>query len=238
MRFHISPGARSAADACAGHIVAMLEQALAIQPRATLALSGGGGVRQMFERLAATPFRWRDVYFFWADERAVPPSDDRSNYRIAAEALLIPARVPHENVHRIHGELTPQAAARTYADEIRTFFGLNGGELPQFDVIHLGLGENAHTASLFPGDALIDDRNGVAAAAHASAEPPWRVTLLPGVITAARHIAFLVTGERKAEAVRAVIEEPFDPRRYPAQLARHASDTVWFMDTAAASRLK
>ncbi len=192
----------------------------------------------MFERLAATPFRWSDVHFFWADERVVPPTDDRSNYRIAAEALLSPARVPHGNVHRIKGELTPAAAARAYTDEIRAFFGLDGGELPQFDVIHLGLGENAHTASLFPGNPLIDDRDGIAAAAHVSAEPPWRVTLLPGVIITARHIAFLVTGEGKAEAVRQVIEEPFEPLRHPAQLTRGASDTVWFLDAAAASRLR
>jgi 6-phosphogluconolactonase len=142
------------------------------------------------------------------------------------ETLL--AGVPSRNVHRVPTELGPEAAARAYADEIRTFFD----GFPRFDVIHLGLGENAHTASLFPGDPLVDDREGIAAAARVDAEPPWRVTLLPGVLAAARQRVFFVTGAGKAEAVRAVLNGPYDPRRYPAQLAR---DAEWFLDRAAAA---
>ncbi len=237
MRHLTAPDPAAAAEACAAHIAARLEEALQERGQAALALSGGAGPRGLFERLAVTRLPWRGIHFFWADERAVPPADERSNYRLAAESLLIPAHVPQGNIHRIHGELMPEAAARAYADEIRAHFGLGEGELPRFDVIHLGLGENAHTASLFPGDPLVEDRQGIAAAAHVSAEPPWRITLLPGVLIAARHAAFLATGAQKAEAVRAVFQEPFQPMRWPAQLMRQAPDVVWFLDAAAAARL-
>jgi len=234
---HISPDVQGASEACARHIAALLESTLAERPRATLALSGGAGPRPMFERLADLPLVWRNVHVFWADERAVPPTDERSNYKLALESLIIPARIPAANVHRIHGEMKAEAAAQAYEADIRAFFGLGEGELPQFDVIHLGLGENAHTCSLFPNEPLIDDRTGIAAAVHVQAEPPWRVTLLPGVLLGAKHIAFYATGEEKAEAVRAVFREPFNPRRYPAQITQQGRDTVWFMDTAAAKLL-
>lgn len=234
VRSHISPDANGAAEACARHIAGLLEQALAERHRATLAVSGGAGPRPMFERLAAMPLVWRNVHIFWADERAVPPTDERSNYRLAEEYLIRPARIPGGNVHRIHGEMKAEMAAPAYEADIRAFFGLEEDQLPAFDVIHLGLGENAHTASLFPEDPLVENRSGIAAAAHVQAEPPWRVTLLPGVLLAARHIAFHVTGAEKAGAVRAVFREPFDPGKYPAQLAQRAHDTVWFMDAAAA----
>lgn len=237
VRSHISPDVQGASEACARHIAALLERTLAERPHATLALSGGAGPRPMFERLADLPLVWRNVHVFWADERAVPPTDDRSNYKLALESLITPARIPATNVHRIHGETKAEAAAQAYEADIRAFFALGDSGLPEFDVIHLGLGENAHTCSLFPDQPLIGDRKGIAAAARVPAEPPWRVTLLPGVLLAARHIAFHVTGAEKAEAVRAVFREPFNPRRYPAQITQQGHDTVWFMDTAAAKLL-
>jgi 6-phosphogluconolactonase len=219
---HVATDPGGAAEACARYIAERLEAA---GPRPAIALSGGSGPRLLFERLAAAPFDRTRVHFFWADERVVPPEDPRSNYRLAMETLL--GGVPEGNVHRVAAELGPEAAARAYADEIRAFFD----GFPRFDVIHLGMGEDAHTASLFPGDPLIDDRDGIAAAAHVDAEPPWRVTLLPGVLGAARQAVMFVTGAGKADAVRAVLHGPYDPRRYPAQLVR---DSEWFLDRAAA----
>jgi 6-phosphogluconolactonase len=237
VRTNTAEGPAEAADSCASFIVACLERTLAGEDRANVALSGGAGSRILFERLAATPFPWAKVHFFWVDERVVPASDERSNYRIAAESFLIPARVPGENIHRIHGELMPEAAARQYSGDVREFFGLAQGELPAFDVMHLGLGENVHTASLFPGSPLLEDREGIASAAKVDADPPQRVTLLPGVIERARQIAMFVTGASKAEAVRAVFNEPFNPARYPAQLTRNAPSVAWFLDRNAAGRL-
>jgi 6-phosphogluconolactonase len=139
-------------------------------------------------------------------------------------------------VHRICGELAPATAARRYTDEIREFFGLESGEMPHFDVIHRGMGADAHTASLFPGDPLIEDRERIAAAVKRPSDGLGAVTLLPGVLMNAKHTVFLVTGPDKAEAVRAVFKEEYDPKKYPAQMASHHSRRVaWFLDEAAAS---
>jgi 6-phosphogluconolactonase len=235
MQWHAYRDTKTAAEACAGFVAARLEEALSGKDHATLALSGGATPKALFESLAARRFPWPQVHLFWVDERAVPPTDPRSNYKLAAEALLIPARVPQRNIHRIHGELMPEVAARRYADEVRDLFGLEQGEMPHFDVIHRGVGPDAHTASLFPGEPLIEDREGIAAAVYVEKLAQWRITLLPGVLEAARNTVMLVAGADKAEAVRAVFHEPHEPRRYPAQLASlHGRAVAWFLDQAAA----
>lgn len=151
---------------------------------------------------------------------------------------MLPARIPRHNIHRICGELRPEVAARRYADEIREFFGLDAGELPHFDVVQRGMGADGHTASLFPGEPLIEDREGIAAAVFVEKLKQWRITMLPGVLLAARHTLMLVTGADKAPAVRAVFQEPYDPTRYPAQMASHHGRRVtWFLDDAAAGLL-
>lgn len=230
------PDAKAAAEACGAFIVARLEETLADKDDATLALSGGSSPRPLFEWLAARRFPWRQVHFFWVDERAVPPTHARSNYRLAAESFLMPTGAPQRNVHRIHGELRPDIAAREYASDIRTHFGLEPGEMPRFDVVHRGVGPDAHTASLFPGDPLIDDREGIAAAVHAEKLDEARITLLPGPLEAAANTAVLVLGDDKAEAVRAVFQEPYNALRYPAQL--RCRNTAWFFDHSAARLLE
>jgi 6-phosphogluconolactonase len=231
--------ARAAAEACAGHIVTVLEAALACQELATLAVSGGTSPRWMFERLGASDLPWNRTHLFFVDERVVPPSDPASNFKLANEHLILPARVPQSSVHRAEGELDPQAAVQRYADDIRRFFGLNQGDLPRFDVVHRGMGPDGHTASLFPGDPLIEDRQGIAAATFAPQFRQWRVTLLPGVLVAAKHTVFLVTGDDKKEALRAVIQGEYDPMKYPAQIAtRPGHDVVWFLDQAAAALIE
>jgi len=235
VRWFAYPDAKSAAEACAHYVVGRLEEALAGRAYATLAVSGGTTAKLLFEVLAATKFPWPQVHLFWVDERAVPPTDQQSNYRLAAECFIIPARIPQRNVHRIPAELMPDVAARRYVDEIRSFFGLAEGEMPPFDVIHRGVGADAHTASLFPGEPLIEDREGIAAAVYVEKLAQWRITLLPAVLLAARHTAFLVIGAAKAEAVRAVFHEPYDPKRYPSQMAsHHGRGVAWFLDEAAA----
>jgi 6-phosphogluconolactonase len=120
--------------------------------------------RLMFGHLARTRFDWRQVHLFFVDERCVGPADEESNYRMCEESFIRPAHFPVSHVHRIKGELRPDDAARLYSEEIAEFFGLAEGELPAFDVIHRGMGADAHTASLFPGEPLIDDREGICAA--------------------------------------------------------------------------
>jgi 6-phosphogluconolactonase len=236
VRWYTYPDPASASEACARHITTLLEEALSGQDHATLAISGGSTPELLFRCLAASDQRWARVHVFWVDERCVPPSEPRSNYRMAEERLLIPARIPMRNVHRIYGEFRAETAARRYSEEIREFFELAPGELPHFDVIHRGIGADGHTASLFPGSPLLDDREHLAAAVHVPQFGEPRVTLLPGVLLAARHTVFLVTGEDKAAAVRSVFHEEYDPHRYPAQMASHHGRRVaWFLDEAAAS---
>jgi len=235
---HVFRDAPEAAQACAQYILGVLEEARAERRQATIALSGGSSPKLMFQRMAASNFNWEGIHFFWVDERPVPPDDDRSNYKLAAETLLTPADIPKQQVHRIHAELEPKTAADMYVDEIRSFFKLEANDLPRFDVIHRGMGPDAHTASLFPTEALIADRQKIAAPVWVEKLSQWRITLLPGVLLAAHHTAMLVAGEDKAAPLRAVFGEPYDPRKYPAQLGlRDVKEVEWFLDEPAAKLL-
>lgn len=234
VRWYTYPDPRAAAQACAHHIAGILEEVLSGQDRATIALSGGSTPKPLFEELVS--FRWDRVHLFWVDERCVPPHDPLSNYRLAEQCLITPARIPQRQVHRIYGELLPSHAAARYIEDIREFFALEAGEVPHFDLIHRGMGPDGHTASLFPGDALIDNREDIAAPVYAEKLGQWRVTLLPAVLLAAKHSVFLVTGEDKAPAVHNVFHEEYDPKRIPAQIAsHHARRVAWFLDQAAAA---
>lgn len=228
----VSPDARAAAEACAAHILQLLENALSANGHASLAISGGSTPKLMFAALARTGFDWKHVHVFWVDERAVPPDHEQSNYLLADEHLLRPARIRH--VHRIPGELKPEQAARRYSADIREHFQLADGELPHFDVIHLGVGPDAHTASLFPGEPLITDRQGIAAAVYVEKIPQWRITLLPGVLLAARNLAILAAGADKKEALNHILNGPFSPGEYPAQIViRRDRPPIFFVDQQA-----
>jgi 6-phosphogluconolactonase len=233
------PDPAAAAEACCHSIINLLDEALAGQEYASLAVSGGTTPKLMFQKMAATRFPWDKVALFFVDERCVPPTDAASNYKLAEEFLIRPAHIPNRNVHRIMGELPPDVAAKRYQQEIREFFGLDEGEMPHFDVVHRGMGPDAHTASLFPGEPLIEDREHIAAAVWVEKFHMWRVTLLPGALLAAKHNVFLVCGDDKAESVRAVLNEEYDPKKYPAQIASHHGRGVsWFLDQAAARLLE
>lgn len=226
-----------AAASCAALISERLRLALEERPFATLALSGGSTPAKLFPILAAAPLAWERIHVFFADERMVPPDNDASNFRLARRLLLEPAGVPQSNIHRIHGERDPEEAADVYEGEIATVFGLDAeeDEIPVFDVIHLGMGRDAHTASLFPGESAIDNLDDLCAAVYVPKLESWRVTLLPAVLQAARCTVFLAGGADKAEPLRQVLSEPYDPRRFPAQLVRHNLEVRWFLDRAAGS---
>ena len=231
---HKYPTADDAAKACARNILAVLEETMAGEGEASMAVSGGSTPKLMFEELARAPFSWARVHLFFVDERCVPPSDPQSNFRLAEQSFLVPSHFPRRNVHRIQGELRPQAAAERYASELRDFFSLSPGEMPHFDIIHRGIGADCHTASLFPGDSLVEDRENLAAAVFVEKLQSWRVTLLPGVLLNPRHTVMLVCGADKAEPVRRVLAGPHDLLKCPAQLTSHRSVT-WFLDDSAAA---
>ena len=233
----IYPSPQDAAEHCGDFILQLLKETLATQPKAALAISGGSTPRPMFEHMAKARFDWSRVDLFWVDERAVPPTDSQSNYRMANETLIQAAEIPEPNVHRILAELDPAEAADQYAEEIRGFFALRPGEMPRFDVIHRGVGPDVHTASLFPGEPLIDDREGLVAAVYVEKMHSSRITMLPGVLLAARHTAMLVCGADKVDAVEHIFHGPTDSKKYPAQAMARDDGTTWFFDVAAAQPL-
>jgi 6-phosphogluconolactonase len=227
--------APAAADACARRVIELLGDTLSRQAAASFAISGGSTPKLLFERLAASGFAWDRVHLFWVDERCVPPNDDASNYKMAYDRLISPARIPADNIHRIEGEREPHEAAERYVAEIRRFFRLEPGAAPRFDVMHRGIGPDAHTASLFPDSPLIDDRAGIAAAVFAPQFQQWRVTLLPAAIEAAHNTVMLVSGADKVDALRAVFHGPRLPKRCPAQIGAERAE--WFLDRAAGAGL-
>jgi 6-phosphogluconolactonase len=204
VRWHKLPDANATAEAGAHHILGLLDEVLAGQEFATFAVSGGSTPKLMFQKLAATRFPWDKVHIFSVDERCVPPNDVASNYKLADDFLIHPAHIPGRNVHRVLGELKPETAAKRYAGEIREFFGLEEGEMPRFDVVHRGMGPDAHTASLFPGEPLIDDREGIAAAVYVEKFNQWRVTCCRGRCWRRKPAVFMVARDEKAGVARSV----------------------------------
>jgi 6-phosphogluconolactonase len=206
--------------------------ALALLFREVLPQAGSSGCWQGNR----TKCRSREqVHLFWGDERCVPPDDPGSNYRLAEEALIAHVPIPPENVNRVRGELKAGVAAQAYENQLQDFFC---GPRPRFDLVLLGLGEDGHTASLFPGSPLLDEKVRLVAPATASYQdrPAQRVTLTLPAINTARQVLFLVAGGAKAEIVQAVIEGPAG--RYPAQrIQPTAGQLTWLVDAAAASRL-
>lgn len=225
------------AEACAEYILDCLTHDLKLQPRATIAISGGTSPRLLFTRMAQAVFDWSRVHIFWVDERCVPPTDAQSNFRLANETLLSVVDIPQENVHRIYGELPPETAATQYVNRIKQFFVLGDDMLPIFDVIHRGMGSEGHTASLFPGEPLIQNTTDIAAHVWVEKVKMDRVTLLPGVLRAAKRTVLQVAGADKAPAVRDVLTGAEDPMVYPCQIASRDAKATWFLDDAAAAQL-
>jgi len=235
LRVHENP--EDAAQDCSEHILSLLAEALKSQAKATIAISGGRSPRLLFADMAKARFDWSNTHFFWVDERCVPPDNQESNFKLAKDTLLGPAKIPAGNIHRIYGELPPPEAAQRYVSDVRTFFELDSGKLPAFDVLHRGMGPDAHTASLFPGSHLVEDRTGIATNVWVEKMKMDRVTLLPGVLLAAKRTVLHVSGADKADALRNVLQAPDDFLKYPCQIASRNSRAAWFLDKAAASKL-
>jgi 6-phosphogluconolactonase len=219
--------------------------------RFTVALSGGSTPRAMFARLAEAPFLdtvpWESIYFFWGDERSVPPDHPDSNYRMAHETLLSRAPVPAEHIFRIPAELPdPERAADEYAAALVNFFTKQSpvsgtaplGGLPRFDLIFLGMGPDGHTASLFPGTTALQVTDRIVVANYVEKFKTHRITLTAPVINNARNVTFVAAGADKAEALAEVLEGDYQPELYPSQLIHpHQGSLLWMVDEAAAARL-
>lgn len=202
--------------------------------RFTVALSGGSTPKAMFALLAAEPFAssidWGKIYFFWGDERCVPPDHQDSNYRMTKENLLAKVPVPEANIFRMAGEKEPAAAAQEYAAQLKTFFQTEA--LPKFDVVLLGMGADGHTASLFPGTtALHATTNLIAVENYVEKLNTFRITLTAATINNASEIIFLVGGSDKAETLKNVLQGTYQPEIYPSQLIQPQSgNLLWVID--------
>lgn len=228
-------------------IVELAAKAIAERGRFTLALSGGSTPRPVYARLATEDFRdridWPKVQIFFGDERCVPPDNPQSNYHMVRTALLDQVPVRPGNIHRIRGEEAPEKAAADYTGTLQHQFGGDiafGGSPPEgFDLILLGMGDNGHTASLFPGLAAVTETVRWVMALYVEVAGMWRVTMTPVIINAARQVVFLVSGTEKAEMLQRVLEGPYQPAVLPSQIIKPVSGGLhWLLDAPAATRLQ
>lgn len=232
-------GEEALSRGAAEFFVSAARDAIAVRGCFSVALSGGSTPRRTYELLAQPPCRdrvdWTRTHIFWGDERCVEPNDPRSNVSMAREALLNHVPIPAGQVHPMDCRPSPEEGARRYADLLRDFFA--GGKT-SFDLILLGLGENGHTASLFPGDPALTAPDRWVAPVYVAEPDLHRLTLTAGLINQAAVVAFLVSGAAKAAVVREVIQGPLDPLRLPAQLIHPEPGQLhWLLDQAAAGAL-
>ncbi len=205
--------------------------------RCDVALAGGSTPRRTYELLATDPWRglvaWDRLHVFWGDERCVPPDDPRSNARMAREAMLARVPIPPANVHPVACAGDPSGGAAAYEAELRGHFGDRAP--PPWDLVLLGLGEDGHTASLFPGGEAVHEALRWAVAVPGRGDGPRRVSLTPVALNGAAAAVFLVSGRRKAEALRRVRSRPPDPDRCPAQVvAPRGGEPLFLADREAA----
>lgn len=229
--------------AAAEEIVRIANQAVSERGRFTIALSGGSTPKSLYNLLATnarTTLPWEKMFFFWGDERHVPPTDPESNYHMAYDAMLSKVPVPPGNVFRFASEnADAAAAAEAYEKTLRKFFQLAPDGIPRFDLILLGMGPDGHTASLFPGTAALQERTRLAVANWVEKMKTNRLTLTLPLLNAAHCVAFLVSGTDKAGVLRSVIEENVPGEQYPAKLVQPKNGRlIWFLDRAAASALR
>jgi 6-phosphogluconolactonase len=221
-----------------------VERAVASRGIARIAISGGSTPKGMFKLLAdpIQPFAetvpWDKLQLFWVDERCVPPTDAESNYRMTKENLLDHVGIPAAQIFRMEGELDPEEAASRYESVLRNTLKLEGAEAPHFDLVLLGMGDDGHTASLFPHTQAINEVGRLTVANHVPQKDTWRITLTWPVINTSAEVVFVIAGQDKAAVLAEVLNGPRDPERLPSQLIRPANGKLLFLlDEAAAANL-
>ncbi|MEZ2335165.1 6-phosphogluconolactonase [Mucilaginibacter sp. RCC_168] len=240
MKLNISNTADEVLTALADYFVKIGNESINARGKFTVALSGGSSPKKLYELLASTSYAdqldWEKVFFFFGDERNVPQDHKDSNYLMAKKALFEPLLISPANIFAVDTTFEPAEAAAKYWTLISTFFD---EDEPSFDLVLLGLGDNSHTASLFPHTPVLHDTKPGVKEVWLEDQQVWRITLNAPLINEARYIAFLVYGEGKATAVHHVLEDAEDIEEYPAQLIDSiAGETLWFLDEAAAADLE
>lgn len=244
----VLPSVEALAAASAERFIVGAEHAIATHGRFVVALSGGSTPRATYEYLARGPrarrIDWSRVHVVWGDERCVAPTDPDSNYKMAHDTLLDRVPLPAANIHRIRGEDLPDGAAASYEVVLRNLLHTPTGPpstnpARRIDLVLLGLGDNGHTASLFPERPELDEASRWVVAAQLNAHPPWRVTMTLPLFNAAAELLFIVAGKGKAAMLNRVRRGPPRPRELPAQLIAPTSGHVdWLVDAGAAAQLE
>lgn len=232
------------AEAAAEFVLEVGKEAVRTNGRFLIGLSGGTTPETLYRALTspafADRFDWSRTTFFFSDERCVPPDDPRSNYALAKKILFTPLNIMPSQIYRMAGESSdPQAAAFEYEQQQRLATKTSSSAQPSLDLVLLGLGEDGHTASLFPGASILRDRQRVIAATQSPKDPPNRLTMTLAAINRASVILFLVTGAGKAGVVRAILDPRTEAeRQLPAALVSpEEGRLIWFLDQAAAAEL-
>jgi 6-phosphogluconolactonase len=226
VEYRVFDGADALSRAAAEHFLETTQAAVAANGIARIASSGGNTPRRTFELMAnpaekfVAAMPWAKIELYWVDERTVPPDNKDSNYHMTREALLSKVPLKPEQIFRIEGELNPEQAAARYESTIRNHLRLEGAQGPVFDALELGMGDDGHTASLFPHTEALNEMIRIAVANHVPQKDTWRVTLTWPVINEARDVFFLIAGKDKAQPLHDVLLGKYDPETLPSQLIR------------------
>jgi 6-phosphogluconolactonase len=233
----VLPDANAIAREAAERIVALSEEAIEARGRFSIALAGGSTPKTLYTLLASPEFvtrlDWPAIDLFFGDERCVPADHPDSNYRMAYESLISKVPIPLDNVYRMRGEIDPNEAAREYGLMLKEHFG-NGG----LDVVLLGMGDDGHTLSLFPGTKAVDEKEHRVVANYAensTTGKSWRITMTAPFVNKARNVIVMLNGAKKAQRLKEVLEGPREPQRLPIQLIQPTEGKMtWLIDTGAA----
>jgi 6-phosphogluconolactonase len=244
MELHIYKDVEELSHAVAGWIADYIAATLKKNNRFTIALSGGSTPLRLHKLLAAPPFKeqidWTRLHVFWGDERAVPFEDSRNNAKMAFDTLLNHVPVPPSQIHIMRTDIPPEQSAAEYEKILHEYFpsGTQGTPLTSFDLVLLGMGDDGHTLSLFPGTEVVHEEKAWVKAFFLKAQDMYRITLTKTIVNRAARVAFLTTGPGKAHALREVLQGDYNPDLYPSQVIKPIGELHWFVDEAAAAELK
>lgn len=240
MPLHIYKDPDELSHAAAAWITDVIAATLEKSDRFTIALSGGSTPKALHQLLASAPYKdridWSRLHVFWGDERAVPFHDDRNNAKMAYDTLLNFVPVPSQQIHIMRTDIAPAESAADYEKILHSYFGPAGAS---FDLVLLGMGDDGHTLSLFPGTAAVHEEKAWSIAFYLKAQDMYRITLTKVIVNRSARVAFLTTGANKAHALKEVQQGQYNPDLYPSQEIRPANGELhWFVDAAAAADLR
>ena len=239
MELHIFDDKEIMSEQLASWIAHLVQDTLKNQDYFTLVLSGGGTPKLLFEKLASGEYKnkidWKRIHIFWGDERAVPFDDDRNNAKMAYDILINHIDVPSGQVHIMRTDIEPKLAAEEYETILHQYFDKTSNS---FDLVLLGMGDDGHTLSLFPGSPIIEEHEHWVNSVYNQQQKMYRITLMPVVVNKASNIVFMVDGAKKANILQRVIEGPYIPLKLPAQIVKPSNGELsWFLDKAVAKEL-